>query len=132
MERKNQRSKEQAITALLTYPTVEEAARALGMSEEALRREKQDPEFQRAYDETRRQMAHGAVAGLQASAAEAVQALRKIMNSEAVPPHNRIAAARTVLEHAVRATELEELVSRLAVLEERVAHYEMELKSKER
>lgn len=48
------RKQEDAIAALLTQPTLAEAARQTGVGEKTLRRWQQDPSFQSAYREARR------------------------------------------------------------------------------
>ncbi len=65
------RKQESAIAALLSAPTIKEAARTSGISEVSLWRWLQLPEFAIAYRAARRQVVERAVSELQAAAGEA-------------------------------------------------------------
>jgi len=114
------RKKEQAIANLLQYPTIAEAAAATGIAEVTLFRWLQDPEFAEAYRAARRETVSQAVAYLQQTAGEAVQALREILANSGAPTSSRVTAARTVLEMALKAVELEDLEKRVTALEKQM------------
>jgi hypothetical protein len=105
---------------LLSSPSVEEAARASGISDATLWRWLADPVFDRRYRELRRGAVKVATARLQELSGLAAQTLAEIMASAAATPASRVAAARTVLEMSLRSVELEEIESRLAALEKAI------------
>jgi transposase-like protein len=111
------RKKEQAIAALLTHRNLEEAARAVGVVPNTLLRWMKEPEFDAAYREARR-LAYGqSVARLQQAASAASSTLLKIMIDPNSPPSCRLRAADSVLSHAAKAIELEDIEVRVTELE---------------
>lgn len=91
-----------AIAALVSGGTILDAARKAGVHERTLRRWAEDPAFLRMLDETSRAVIHEVVATLQLQALAAVETLRLIHLDPRETTHNRITAARTIVEHAVR------------------------------
>ncbi len=59
-----------------------------------------------------------AVARLQHMSTHAVTVLATVMADKTTPPSTRVMAAKSILEFAIRAVELEDLEARLAVLEQ--------------
>jgi hypothetical protein len=114
------RRQEQAIAALLTAPTIGEAAQAAGISEPTLWRWLQRDDFQAAYRHARREAVSQAIAHLQRVSGEAVETLRAVMTDAEKPAGARVTAARAVLELAIKAVEIEGLEARIADLEERL------------
>jgi hypothetical protein len=108
---------EPAIAALLSHKSVEDAARAMGISVNTLRRWMQVPEFQAACREARRKILSQAIGQLQNAAGAAAKTVLKIMVDPTVPAGIRLRAADIVLEQAVEAGEMEETEDRLAKLE---------------
>ena len=108
---------EPAIAALLSHRNVEDAARAVGISVNTLRRWMQVREFQAACREARRKILSQAVGQLQNAAGAAAKTVLKIMVDPTVPAGIRLRAAEIVLEHAVKAGDLDETADRLAKLE---------------
>lgn len=115
---------ERAIVALLTYPTIGEAARSVDMGESTLLRWLSEPNFQAAYRETRRQCVESAIARLQQSACEAVTTLVTVMQDALTPASVRVSAAKTVLEQAYRGQEILDMEERLAIVETQLAAQE--------
>jgi hypothetical protein len=111
------RKYEQAIVALLQHPTIGEAASAIGISEATLWRWLQLAEFQARYREARRLAVNQAIAQVQRITAPAVTTLDGVMTSKTASPASRVAAARTVVEMALRAVELDDIEARVAALE---------------
>lgn len=111
------RKEELAIAALLSAPTLAEAAHTAGISEPTLWRWLQREEFQTAYRAARREAVSQAVAHLQHVCGEAVETLRGVMTNDEAPASARVSAAKTVLELSLKATELEDLAARVAALE---------------
>lgn len=111
------RKQEQAIAALLTYPTIEQAAKAVGVGETTLWRWLQDEDFQELYRQAKREVVSQAITRLQQASCEAVEALREIINNAEAPAHARVSAAKAVLEAAQKGVENEDLAQRIKALE---------------
>src|SRR5713226_6081617 len=111
------RKKEQAIAALLTHRNLEEAARATDVAPNTLLRWMKEPEFDAAYREARR-LAYGqSIARLQQAASAASSTLLKVMVDPNSPPSCRLRAADSVLSHAAKAIEIEDIEARVSELE---------------
>jgi hypothetical protein len=108
---------EQAIAALLSHRNVEDAARAVGVSVNTLRRWMQVPGFQAACREARRKILSQAIGQLRNAAGAAAKTVLKIMVDPTVPAGIRLRAAEVVLDQAVKAGKMEEIADRLAKLE---------------
>jgi hypothetical protein len=109
------RKKEGAIVALLSHPNIEAAARAVGIGTTTLTRWLQLPEFDTAY---RNRAAHSqSIARLQQMSGAAVSVLAKIMLDPTAPASTRVRAADSVLDHAAKSIEIEDIEARLAALE---------------
>lgn len=119
LERKSPCKQQEAIAALLTYPSFEAAAAAIGVTTNTLYRWKRDETFAAAY----RQAWHGLVkestTTLSSACGSAVQTLSDMMISAYSPACSRIYVAKIVLDYAYRGLELLELSTRLAALERR-------------
>jgi hypothetical protein len=111
------RKKDEAILALLSHRTLEEAARAVGISPNALLRWQQDPEFDAAFRKARRAAYGQTTARLHQASSAAVSAVLKIMVDPGAPPSTRLRAADIVLAHTAKAIEIEEIEARLTELE---------------
>ena len=109
---------ESALRAVLSHPTLKEAALAAGISETTLWRYMQDGEFSKRLREARRDAVGHAVTRLQRASSDAVTVLRDLMMKEDAPAAARITAARTVLDYSMRAVETDELRARIDELEE--------------
>ena len=112
------RKKEEAIAALLSQRNLEEAARAIGVAPNTLLRWMKLPDFQAAYREARRAVFGQSIARLQQATSAAASTLLKIMVDQNAPASCRIRAADSVLSHAAKAIELEDIEARVAALEE--------------
>jgi len=117
---KKSRKQEQLIAALLSHPTVEAAAKAIGIADTTAARWMKAPEFQAAYREVRREAMRQTTARLQEASGEAVEALRKIQRA-GESESARVSAARTILEQSIKAADLEDVQARLEALEKAVA-----------
>jgi transposase-like protein len=111
------RKMEEAVAALLTQRNVEEAARAVGIGPATLLRWLKIPEFQTAYREARRAAFGQAVARLQQGASAAATTLLKTMIDPNTPASVRVRAAESVMNHAMKAIEIEDIEARVAALE---------------
>jgi hypothetical protein len=111
------RKKEETIAALLSQRNIEEAARFVNIGTKTLLRWLQLPEFERAYREARRAAFAQSIGRLQQASSAAVATLLKIMVDPTAPAASRIRAADSVLGHAARAIEIEDIEARVAELE---------------
>jgi len=115
------RKKEEAIVALLSQRNIEEAARVAGIGTKTLVRWLRLPEFQRAFREARRAAFSQSIARLQQASSAAAATLLKIMVDPNAPASCRIRAADSVLSHAAKATEIEDIEVRVSELERAAA-----------
>jgi hypothetical protein len=109
---------ELALRAVISHPTLKEAALAAGIGETTLWRYMQDEAFSRRLRETRRDAVNHAVIRLQRASSDAVTVLHDLMMKDDAPASARITAARTVLDYAIRAVEIDELKARIDQLED--------------
>jgi hypothetical protein len=108
---------EQAIAALLSHRSIEDAAREVGISANTLVRWMKEPKFQAAFRDARRTMFSRAIGRLQDAAGAAATTVLKIMLDPNAPAPTRLRAAEVVLEQAAKAGEMERIEGRLARLE---------------
>lgn len=111
------RKQEEAIAALLTQRNTEEAARAVGVTPKTLLRWMKLPEFQAADREARRAAFAQSIARLQQASSAAASTLLKVMVDPSTPASTRVRAAESVLTHAAKAIEIEDLDARVTALE---------------
>src|ERR1700683_5772668 len=90
------RKKEEAVAALLSHRTLEEAARAVGVAPNTLLRWQQDPDFDVAFRKARRAAYGQTTARLHQASSAAVSAVLKIMVDPAAPASTRLRAADIV------------------------------------
>jgi hypothetical protein len=109
------RKQEQAVAALLTQPTLTQAAQAVNLSERTLRSWLSQPEFKEAYRTARRQVVEGAISILQQATSEPVATLKS--NLTAARPSDQIKAATAILEHSLRGLDVFDLIERVESLE---------------
>jgi hypothetical protein len=76
------------------------------------------PEFQSAYRQARRDAFGQAIARLQQGTSAAATTLLKVMIDPGAPASVRVRAADSVLNHATKAIEIEEIEARVAALEQ--------------
>ena len=105
------------ILALLEHPTFEKAAAAVGISDVTLWRWTKKPEFQEAYRQARREAFSQSLARLQHASSAAVGTLLRVMTDREAPAASRVRAADSVLAHAAKAIELEDIEARVVELE---------------
>jgi transposase len=104
---------EKAIMALLTEPTIRQAAEVSGVGETSIYRWLQEKEFSQAFRDARKKAFSQTVSRLQQATTDAVQTLQDIMTSADAPASSRVTAAKTVIEMAYKAYEMEDLASEL-------------------
>jgi hypothetical protein len=118
------RKMEEAVAALLTHRNHEEAAKAVGIGTATLLRWQKQPEFEAAYREAKRESYKQSIARMHHMTSAAVSTLGKIMVDPAVPPSTRVRAADSILDHAAKAIEIEDIDSRVAALEQAAESHE--------
>jgi transposase-like protein len=111
------RKKEEAIAALLSQRNIEEAARAINVAPNTLLNWMKLPEFKTAYREAKRAAFSQSIARLQQGSSAAATTLLKIMLDPNAPASTRVRAADSVLDHAAKAIEIEDIEARVAALE---------------
>ena len=116
------RKKEEAIAALLSQRNTEDAARVVGIGLATLLRWMRLPEFQIAYREARRDAVSQATARLQQATGAASSTVLKIMLDSNAPAAVRLRAAESVLNHAAKSIEVEDIEVRLSRLEQTVGN----------
>jgi len=112
------RKAEQAIAALLSRPSVEDAARTTGVGEKTIRRWLREPEFRVRYLQARRESVQQAIARMQQALGAAGTTILKLMMDTNVPAAVRLRAAESVFAQAIKGIEIEDIEVRLAALEE--------------
>ena len=123
------RKKDEAIAALLTQRNIEEAARSIGIAPNTLLRWMKEAEFDTAYRDAKRAAFGQSIARLQQGTSAAATTLLKIMIDPNAPASVRLRAADSVLNHAVKAIEIEDIEARLSELE-RAAEASREMKKR--
>ena len=111
------RKKEEAIAALLTQQTIEHAARSIGIGVSTLLRWQKDPEFDAGYRAAQRAAYRQTTARLQQASPAAATVLTKLMVDSNTPASVRARTADSVLSHAAKAIEIQDLEARVAELE---------------
>jgi hypothetical protein len=114
---KFKRKMKDAIAALLTHRNVEDAASAVQISAKTLLRWMKEPEFDKAFRIARRATFGQTVARLQQAAPAAATTLLRMLVDSNVPASVRVRAAECIINHAIKAIELEDIEARLTELE---------------
>ena len=112
------RKQEEAIAALLTHRTVEEAAHAVKIAPKTMLRWLEIPAFKTKYRKARREGVFQAVARLQHATGAASITMLKLMADPNVPAAVRLRAAECVFDRAVKGIELEDIEARVSELEQ--------------
>ena len=112
------RKQEEAIVALLTQPSIEAAARSVGIDVRTLLRWLANPEFQAEYRKARREVHSQATARLQQATGASTTTMLKLMVDPNVPASVRLRAAETVYDRSIKAIDLEDVEVRVAALEQ--------------
>ena len=108
---------QRAIAFLITERTIEVAARKAGIGRTTIFEWFREEAFQAAYRTARGDLVRNAIAQAQAACSEAVTVLREIMTNNESPASTRVSAAKAVLETAIKAVEVEEVVARIERIE---------------
>jgi hypothetical protein len=109
---------EEAIIALMSHQSVDDAARAIKIAPRTLYRWLKDLDFEAAYLKARRDTYKQGIARLQKNCGAAISILFKVMADAATPPAVKVRAVECVLSHSAKAIEIEDIDARVAALEE--------------
>ena len=112
------RKREGAIAALLTAPTLPKAAEAAGISLSTLRRWLADPTFLAEYRKAKGELVGFATGRLKSAMSKAVEVLEEVAGAKDCPAPARVAAARAILETAIRSHELDNVAGGIDTLRE--------------
>lgn len=112
-----QRQQDLFLSALLTQPTIAQAAQRAGISDATAGRWLKDPRFQARYADAKRQAFAEVLDYLQHSMLAAVMTLRSVMLDAQAKPTTKVLAAGKLLELGLRAHEVYTVEERLAALE---------------
>jgi hypothetical protein len=118
-----QRQQDLFLSALLTQPTIAQAARRAGISDATAGRWLKDPRFQIRYADAKRQAFAEVLDYLQHSMLAAVLTLRSVLFDAQAKPTTKVLAAGKLLELGLRAHEAYTVEARLAALERRQETY---------
>ena len=111
---------EKALASLLALGEVKAAARDARVGETTLWRWLKDETFARAYRDGRRKVLEASASRLTADSAAASRVLLRIAEDEKAPASARVAAARAIIESAVKTVETLDLEPRLKEIERRL------------
>src|SRR5271155_1363962 len=111
------RKKEEAVAAVIAQRNLEEAARVIGVGVATLMRWQKLPEFQEALRRARREALSQTIGRLQQGSSAAATTLLKGMLDQNTPASTKVRAADRVMNHALKAMELEDVLERLTKLE---------------
>ena len=115
------RKQEEAIVALLSQRSVEDAARVANVTPRTLYRWMKEPGFDAAYRKAKRAAFGQSIARLHHLSSAAVSTLGKIMLDSTTPPATRVRAADSILDHTAKAIEIEDIEARVSELERAAA-----------
>lgn len=116
------RKQEQAIAALLTAPSIRQAAATAGIAERTLRTWLALPSFTSAYRRVRQQIVEQAVSRLQNVTGRAVDILADLLK---LPfPKVKLATAKAILDYSLKAVEHTDLAQRIEDLERQLQQQE--------
>lgn len=108
------------IAALISCPTVKEAARRAGVGETTIHNRKKNPEFQKKYREACLDLLKDHTAAMQIAMGEAVDVLREVMKDRSEKGGVRASAAEAVLRNGMKMTDQTNILDCLDELKERL------------
>ncbi|QHS51720.1 transposase family protein [Edaphobacter sp. 12200R-103] len=114
---KTVRLREQAIAALLTNPSMRDAARESGVGYSTLIRWSNEPEFAAALKAARNELLDSAIQRLKTAAFNAVGTLIEVAASPASSDMARVSSSKALIELALRVGTIEQLADRIEELE---------------
>lgn len=110
-------NREAAISALLVSPTFNQAAECVGISEKTMHQWMRNEAFSKAVQDAQDKINQAAIRRMISSIGMVLDALERVFKDCCTPPAPKVSAARTVLEQALRAYDLQHIDKRLIALE---------------
>jgi transposase-like protein len=117
---KSDRQRDEAIEALLTHRSIDEAARAVGIAPNTLRRWKKQPEFDADYREAKRERHSQWNARMHGASPAVTSALIKLALDPSTPAATRLRAMNSILDRSDKAIETDDIQARLTAVERTV------------
>lgn len=111
-----------AIAALMTTPTIGQAAKTAQVSRAQISRWLAQTDFQAELERERRAMMKAATDALRVASSEAVAALRRVLADPDTTAAVTVQAASAILSHAYKAVEQADVVARIDAIEEAAAN----------
>lgn len=108
---------EKIISALLSNPTVKEAAASIGTTPQTIYNRLRDADFKSNYAEARQQVLEENCYRLQSYIADAVEQIHTVVTDPDEKSQIRLNAADALLRHCYRLTELTDVITRIEKLE---------------
>lgn len=112
--------KSKAILALLSQPTIEAAAQEVGVTRKTLHQWLKDDDFKTKLQEAKKETVGHVTMRLRVSMSEAIDTLIEVMRDPESSANARVSAAKTILESGLKAHELEDLATKLEVMEQQI------------
>lgn len=113
-------SREAAVTALITNPTIKGAASECGIAEKTLHAWLKEEDFANRVREAQEEVTRQAIGRTLLSIGRSIETLEDIMQDATNNASPRVAAARTLLDYAFKVYELQTVQQRLDELERRL------------
>lgn len=110
--------------ALLTKPTVREAAHVCGVPEQTIYKWLKKPAFKEEYEEQKKRIVEDSANYLQIKLNEATATVLELMHDQEAPSQVRLNAARTVFEYCYKFIEQREVIGRIDALEQALSEEE--------
>ena len=108
------------ISAMTAGMTIRDAAMQVGVSEKTAHVWLHDPELAAALQQAQADVTREAMKRVLKAVSQAVAVLEEIMRDVNHPPAPRVSAAKTILDNALKAYDLEDVQKRLDALESRM------------
>src|ERR671932_2508179 len=102
-----------ALAALLTEPTLSDAAAKVGIGERTLHSWLAEPAFKAAYLDVRREAVGQAIARLQQLSSGAVAVLAQVAADRQAPASSPVTAAIKIIEVALQGVQLQDMEARI-------------------
>jgi hypothetical protein len=116
---KRSRRQERAIAALLECDSLGAAAEQAGIAKSTLSRWLTEPQFSEAYRNARGQLLSAAINRLRKLSRNAVDVLQEVAEDKKAPHAARVSAAARIIDSALEAAKIQDLVERVNDLEHR-------------
>lgn len=111
--------KTKALSALITSPTIRDAAASAGIDESTLRRYMKDGSFKIAYDRALSELLQDATRTAHNALCAALEVLKDICMNEDETAQVRVSAARSLIDYALKLRDATTIEERLSKLEEK-------------